>query len=236
MELQVKKQSLIYLLLIFFSMFVSCSDDIPKINRITSKEDLPTISIDIFKSSLTENGLLKGMLKAKRLEQYEEVLEPNIKFPKGISIVFFDEKGVLESSLTANYAIYYTKKETWEAIGNVVFTNISGQVLKTEHLYGDEKQQKIYTDEFVQITSANGNIIKGAAGFESNSSFTIYKFIDVSGRIAIQDEFGSEADTIPQAATPKIEKEHKPKKKIKKHNFPQNPRNKIKNKDSINVK
>ncbi len=177
-------------------MLLSCSDDIPKIRRITSLGDLPTVAIDGYKTNYTENGLIKGKLKAKRLERYEDDVEPNIKFPEGISIVFFDETGALESSMTAKYAIYYTKKETWEAIGNVVYSNISGDVLRTEHLYGDKKQQKIYTDKFVKITSANGNVVNGANGFESNTEFTIYKFFNVRGKIAVQEEFGSETDTI----------------------------------------
>ena len=196
------------------TILFSCSDDIPKINRITSKEDLPSVSVDIFVATLTENGLIKGKLKARRLEKYEDVMEPNIKFPKGISIVFYDEFGTLKSSLTADSAILYNKKEAWEAVGNVVFTNIEGQVLRTEHLYGDEKQQRIYTDEFVQITSSDGNIIKGAAGFESNSSFTIYEFLDVSGQIAIKDNPDSEN---------KDDSESKINNKIKKHHIPEKP-------------
>ncbi len=236
MEIHIKKQSFLFVLIIFINILVSCSNDIPKINRITSKEDLPTISIDIYEASLTENGLIKGKLKAKRLEQYEDQIEPNTKFPKGISIVFFDKEGTLESSLTADSAILYTKLETWEAIGNVVFTNISGQVLKTNHLYGDEKQQKIYTDEFVQITSSDGNIIKGASGFESNSSFTIYKFIDVSGRIAIEDKLESETDFVPQSSASDRRKTDDLKSKTKKHNIPKKPINKKKFKDAIKVK
>ena len=190
-------KSIVLLFSIVITMLFACSNDIPKINRITSKEDLPTIAVDQFKSTFTENGLIKGKLKAKRLEQYEDVIEPYTKFPKGISIVFFDEKGNIESSMTANMALYYTKKETWEAIGNVVFSNIQGNVLRTEHLYGDEKAHKIYTDQYVRITRTNGTVVEGKSGFESNSDFTIYKFIDVSGKIALKDEFQSEADSIP---------------------------------------
>ncbi len=188
-----------YILLLFASfILIACSDELPKINRITSKEDLPSVAIDNIESSFTEEGRLKGILKAKRMEVYDDVVEPYTKFPKGISIVFFDKNGNLESSMTAKYAIYYDKKQTWEAIGDVVMSNIKGDVLKTNHLYGDEKKQKIYTDELVRITKSNGSVIVADSGFESNSSFTIYKFIDVSGRIAVKDEFESTADTIPQ--------------------------------------
>ena len=185
---------------IFFIIFIlfSCSDELPKINRISSKEDLPTITVENLKSTFSEDGRIKGILKAKRMEVYDDVVEPHTKFPEGISIVFFDKEGNLESSMTAKYAIYYDEKQTWEAIGNVVLSNIKGDVLKTEHLYGDEKNKKIYTDQLVRITKANGSIIVADSGFESNTSFTIYKFIDVSGRIAVKNEFSATQDTVPE--------------------------------------
>ncbi|OQY00112.1 MAG: LPS export ABC transporter periplasmic protein LptC [Bacteroidetes bacterium 4572_117] len=190
------KQFLFFVFIFFLNTLVSCSDEIPKINRITSKEDLPTVAIDEFKTTLTENGKVTGKMKAKRLEQFNKVVEPHMKFPKGISVVTYDNTGVTKSSMTANYFVYYNKKETWEAVGNVVFSNINGDILMTDHLYGDEKENKIYTDEYVEIKNANGNIIRSNSGFESNSSFTIYKFVDVSGQIMVQEEFASETDTI----------------------------------------
>jgi len=190
------------LLLLLLLTVISCSDELPKINRITSKEDLPTIAVDNIKSTFSEDGKIKGILKAKRMEVYDDVVEPHTKFPKGINIIFFDKNGEIESSMTAKYAIYYDQKQTWEAIGNVILSNIKGDVLHTEHLYGDEKNKKIYTDELVRITKSNGSVIVADQGFESNTSFTIYKFIDVSGKIAVKNEFSSTQDTVPTPNKP----------------------------------
>ena len=196
------KRSIVMLIVSATAMLFSCSDDIPIVKRITSKEDLPTISVENLKSSHTENGIIKGKLITPLLNNYDGIEEPYMKFPKGIKIVMFDKKGKKESSIRANYAIYHSKKLLWEAAGNVIMTNVNGDILKTEKLFGNEKEKKIYTNEIVNITKSDGTIINGAKGFESNTSFTIYKFFDVSGKIFIHDEVeGIETEDVKKKKT-----------------------------------
>lgn len=189
-----KKLRTFLLLTGIISTFLSCTDKIPMVNRINSKEELPTITIDNLKSTYTENGKIKGKLQAQLAEQFEGIVEPYVDFKKGISIVLYNAENKIETSMIADRAIYYQSKKTWEAIGNVVISNINGDILRTEKLYGDEKEKKIFTDEPVQITKSDGTLINGKAGFESNTEFTIYKFIDVSGKIFFREEFNAEDD------------------------------------------
>ena len=206
-------KSIVVLIILISAMLFSCSDEIPVVKRINSKEDLPSISIENLKSSYTENGMIKAKLITPLLNNYDEIEEPYIKFPKGINILMFDKQGKIESSISANHAIYKTKVRLWEATGNVVLKNTSGDTLRTEKLYGNENEGKIYTDKFVSIIKSDGTLIKGAKGFESNTKFTIYKFFDISGKIFIHDN--DEADTTvnvvqPQKIKPKkIEEKEK---------------------------
>jgi len=171
----------------------SCSDlPVVKLN-IISKDDLPTVAVENLESTYTEEGKTKGKLQATLMQQYDGIVEPYFDFPKGISIILFDKEGKIESSLASNRFIYYESKKTWEAIGNVVITNINGNVFKTEKLYGNEKENKIFTDLFVKVTKADGTIINGGKGFESNTGFTIYKFIDVDGRITYNDDISADS-------------------------------------------
>jgi len=183
---------------ITITMFFSCNEPLPIKNLIISKDDLPTVEVENFQSNYTEEGRMKMKLMALLAQQYDGIVEPYIDFPKGVSIMMYNVEGKMETTLTANKAIYYQSKQSWEAIGNVVISNINGDVLQTQKLYGDAKADKIFTDKFVQITKLDGTIIKGGKGFESNAAFTIYQFVDVSGRIAFSDGFSDESgDTIP---------------------------------------
>jgi len=179
--------------IILFSVF-SCQDEIPMVNRISSKDELPTISIQNLKTTYTEEGKTVGKLQAQLAEQFDGIVEPYVEFKKGISIVLYDDENKIKTSMTANKAVYYQNKKTWEATGNVVISNIDGDVLRTEKLYGDDKEKKIFTNQFVQITKSDGTLVKGKSGFESNSDFTIYQFLDVSGNIFFREEFTSDND------------------------------------------
>ena len=170
-------------------ILVSCENAIPITNTITSKEDLPSLAIENMNSSYSENAALKGKLIARIMEKYDGAGNPYIKFRQGIYVEFYDENEQIESSLRADYAIYYEKKQLWEATGNVILTNVNGDSLFTEQLFGDEIAEKIYSKQLVTIINADSTTIRGTAGFESNTSFTIYKFINVSGKVNLHEEF-----------------------------------------------
>jgi LPS export ABC transporter protein LptC len=184
----------IILLVLTVTISFACSDTLPVKKGIISKDDLPSVSIKNLKTSYTEQGKIKAKIQAELLQKFDDIIEPYWDFPKGINVLLFNEKDIIETSLSAKRAIYYQSKETWEAIGNVVISNINGDILQTEKLYGDQKEKKIFTDQFVKITKADGTVIKGEKGFESNTEFTIYQFIDVSGKITFKEEFESVAE------------------------------------------
>ena len=72
-----------------------------------------------------------------------------------------------------------------EAKGDVVFINEVGEKLNTEHLIWNQKEERIYSEEFVKITTAD-EIIWGE-GFESNQSFTNFKIKHIKGTILVED-------------------------------------------------
>jgi LPS export ABC transporter protein LptC len=175
-------------------IFFSCSKPPLLKNKIISKDDLPTLTVENLVRNVTENGKMRGKIQAPIARKFDGIVEPYWDFPKGISILVFKD-GNIETSATADTAIYYESKGTWEASGNVVVSNIKGEVLQTQKLYGKYRENKIYTDRLVKISQADGTFTISKKGFESNSEFTIYQFVDVSGKIAFQDEVTN--DTVP---------------------------------------
>lgn len=213
----IKKNFKSIALLIFISaaMLFACSEELPVLNTFDNAEEIPTVTMENMKTTYTENGKIKGKLQANLVKSYDAALEPYIDFPNGISLVLYSEENTIETSMTANKAVYFQTKKTWEATGNVVISNIHGDVLKTQKLFGDDNDKKIFTTEPVQITKSDGTLINGKGGFESNVEFTIYQFIDVSGRIIFKDEFNNEEDTIITTKQP--QKQEKTFKKLPKN-------------------
>ncbi|HIA06158.1 MAG TPA: LPS export ABC transporter periplasmic protein LptC [Flavobacteriales bacterium] len=132
----------------------------------------------------SDSAILKARLTAPKMEHYLEK-EPYVELTEGINLVFYSEDGEITSHLTANYAINYERQDRMEAKGDVVFINEVGEKLNTEHLIWNQKEERIYSEEFVKITTAD-EIIWGE-GFESNQSFTNFKIKHIKGTILVED-------------------------------------------------
>lgn len=181
-------KSTILIILLSVVVLFSCSEVIPVINRFENQDEIPTITATNVEMSYTEKGYLRGVLTAKVFQTFDREEQAHTNFPEGIKIVLYNKDHHVETDMIADSAIYYQDKRNWEAMGNVVIKNVNGTILETEKLYGDEKEKKIFTDQFVKITKTDGTTIIGKNGFVSNTEFTIYKFMDVRGKIFFNEE------------------------------------------------
>lgn len=182
-----KNKAILFLILIIITS--SCSDKLEQMGYIVKNEELPDITVKELFAKYNTNSKLKATVSAPITKKYDQIDQPYLEFPKGVHVIFYNDSIKKESELTAEYAIYYEKKQLWEARKNVVVTNEKGSMLKTEQLFGDEKQQKIFSVKKVTIIEPDSTVIQGKKGFESNTSFTIYKFLDVNGIIQLKEEY-----------------------------------------------
>ena len=124
-------------------------------------EDTPTQVVNDMFVVQTENGNMKMRAEAPRMEKYSkgDTLDYEL-FPEGFFVYGYDEQGRLETEIVADNARhmkYDDKRETWEAFGNVVVKNLINQeVMETDTLYWDQKNEKIYTHCYVRMYSPDG--------------------------------------------------------------------------------
>jgi LPS export ABC transporter protein LptC len=102
-----------------------------------------------------------------------------------VHVTFIGVDNKPETEMTAGYAVSYEGKGKMEARINVVVVNNKGETLKTQHLIWEEKTKKIYTHEFVTITTKE-EILYGD-GLESNQEFTKYRIKNIKGTIAVKE-------------------------------------------------
>jgi len=206
------------ILIIFLSSFLfSCKTDLEKIRALSNKEELPDVIVENLNAVYSLNGNTQVNLVTPKAYKYTSETKQYTQFPDGLNLKFYDNNLNLHTSLVANYGIYYEKKRFARATGNVILTNINGSVLKTEELFIDENEEKIYSVVPVNIKDKDGFEITGDGGFESNLEFTIYRFTDVSGVKIIEDN--EDNDFFSNSKDDKIETKEKPKKKLKRHNI-----------------
>ena len=121
---------------------------------------MPVQTADNVVSVQTQNGQIQMRMEAPLMERYENDTLSRQIFPKGFAVYGYIEGGLLETSITAKNAIhlkYSDGRESWEAFGDVVVKNlIKKEVMETDTLYWDQKNEKIYTDCYVKMYSPDG--------------------------------------------------------------------------------
>ena len=163
---------------------VGCENDKNEISKITTIERHPLESIRNLETIYSDSGIIKVKVNAPLLNKYTT---PKVitELPKGLLISFYDYHLKVVSELSAKYAIHFEAERKWEARKDVVVINKKGEQLNTERLVWDEQTEKITSDKFVKITTAE-EIIYGD-GFEADQNFTSYKIFKVKGHITVKE-------------------------------------------------
>ena len=162
----------------------SCKNNIEEVNKIARRNNEPTEiarNITIYHS---DSGRVTMEMKAPVIYTYAG-FNPRKVLPSGLHVAFIGHDNKPETELTSGYAVSYEGKGKMEARINVVVVNNKGETLKTQHLIWEEKTKKIYTNEFVTITTKE-EILFGD-GLESNQEFTKYRIKNIKGTIAVKE-------------------------------------------------
>ncbi len=137
----------------------SCKGKLGEAEKLNLKETPTQVVNDMFMQQ-TKNGMVQMRAEAPRMEKYERDSLNFELFPEGFFVYGFDETGRLETEIVADNArhvSYEDGRETWEAFGNVVVKNLINQeVMETDTLYWDQKNERIYTHCYVRMYSPDG--------------------------------------------------------------------------------
>lgn len=174
-----------YLFFLFSVLLVSCSKDAEKLKKVKSINANPGVerATDVV-LTYTDSGFLKAKVISPLMERYPQKTEPYMEMKKGVKGKFYNRSGKVESSLRANYAISYEVRKIIEVRNNVHVVNSIGEELETEKLIWDQRQEKIYTDNFIKIKTAD-EILYGT-GFESDQNFTRYRIKNLQGTLSVK--------------------------------------------------
>ena len=183
---KVEAQWRLYLFLFALACtFTSCVNDLEEVKAVTETELLPVEVADTIQIIYSDSARLKVILEANHLERFLGE-SPYLEMTQGVHVRFYNNLGLVESELRSNYAVSYENTDVMEAKEDVVVVNKKGETLNTEHLTWEKKTEKIYTEEFVKITTED-EVIFGH-GFESNQDFTKYRIKKIKGTIKLKED------------------------------------------------
>lgn len=173
-----------FYILLIIALSVSCSnkkEDIEKAEKQKfSKEEFGR-EIEIL---ITKKGKANVKIVAPKVVRNYSGKTYN-EFPEGMQLFVYNEKGEIESTLSAKYGKMGDRSSELLAKDSVVVTNKTGEVLNTEELIWDKKKSKIKTTGFVKIQTKD-EIIYGD-GFESNEDFTEYQITNIHGIVKVKE-------------------------------------------------
>jgi LPS export ABC transporter protein LptC len=161
----------------------SCKNKQADIDNLYAKKLGVEEAINV-KVNYTSGGRPKAVLTSPLMLRVQDSI-PYLEFPKTLKVLFYNEAGIQESTLTGLYAKY---KETDEIVlirDSVQIRNINGDTLYCDEIFWNRNRtnKEFYTDKPVRIRTRT-HIINGI-GMEARQDFKEYKVLKPTGIIKV---------------------------------------------------
>lgn len=156
------------------------------ISAITPDESHPTETARNIEVLYSDSGKIIIQLTAPLLKRFAEE-EAYMEFPEGLQLNFFDSLMNVKTTLTAQYGISWEKTKIMEVKYDVVVNDFEkDEILNTEHLIWDQREQRIYSDVFVKRTTPDG-VLYGD-GFDADENLSEYILRNPRGVFTIEED------------------------------------------------
>ncbi len=161
-------------------IFAGCESSFKDIQKINFSEFTPSGEADDFNLKYTDSGRITSVLVSPKMLDYATVEFPFTEFPKGINVTFYDKNGK-KTFVRSDYAVTYKGTDVIDLQGKVKIWNETGQVMETEQLYFDQKNQWFYTEHKFKFTDPKG--ISYGQGIDFSKDFKIVNSQKITGEI-----------------------------------------------------
>lgn len=125
----------------------------------------------------SDSARVKAILWAGHIARY--AVQRYTLLTDSVRVDFFDADQHHTSLLTAKQGRVNDATQDFLAHGNVVVVSDSGTTLKTDSLFWNNSNRRIYTQAFVDIVSPTEHIM--GQGMESDQNLKNYKIFHVTG-------------------------------------------------------
>ena len=173
--MNIKPQKII-LLLILALFLSSCEKKLEPPKTDINSLDIPDQESWDSNVSFSDSGNVVAILNAGYMGHFAG--KGYIKIDSGAQVDFF-RSGEIVSTLTGKHGLVLDSTKDIIIEDSVVVVNKEGSILKTEKLFWNNKEQKVYSEEFVSIKTPTEDI--QGIGFESDQNLQNYKIYKVTG-------------------------------------------------------
>lgn len=164
----------------FTVILLSCESNFKEVQKMSLAEFKPSGEADTINLKYTDSGKIQAVLKSPRMLDYATVEYPFTEFPKGIDLTLFDKNGK-KTFVKSNFAVSYKGTDIIDLRGKVTISNENGEMLETEQLYYDQKNEWFYTEKRFKFTSPKG--VSFGEGIDFSKDFKKVNSQKISGEV-----------------------------------------------------
>ena len=143
-------------------------------------EFTPSGDADSINLKYTDSGRITANLISPKMLDYATVAYPFTEFPNGMHLTLFDKNGK-QTYIVAKYAISHKTTNIIDLQGNVKISNQNGELLETEQLYYDQKNEWFFTEKKFKFTSPKG--VSYGEGIDFSKDFKKVNSQKISGQV-----------------------------------------------------
>jgi lipopolysaccharide export system protein LptC len=166
------------------TLFFGCESNFKEVQKINFSEFVPGSDADTVDIKYTDSGRITGVLKSRKMLDYSNLDFPFTEFPIGIDVTLYD-KNQKRTFIKANYAVSYKQTGIIDLQGKVKITSETGQMLETEQLYFDQKNEWFYTERKFKLTDAKG--VSHGQGIDFSKDFKVIHSQRITGELEAEE-------------------------------------------------
>ena len=179
------RNSIPYIVAILFCFFeIGCESNFRDVQKMGFAEFSPSGDADGINLKYTDSGRITANLISPKMLDYATVEYPFTEFPKGIHLTLFD-KNNKQTFISANYAVSHKTTNIIDLQGKVKIASQNGEILETDQMYYDQKNEWFFTEKKFKFTSSKG--VSFGEGIDFSKDFKKVNSKKISGQIQSND-------------------------------------------------
>lgn len=176
-----KKNAILYLVTVLVvTLILGCESNFKEVQKSNLSDFVPSGEAEKINLKYTDSGRITAILVSPLMKEYGNVDFPFTDFPKGIDVTLYD-KNKKRTVILADYATSYKITNIIDLVGNVKITSQDGQILETDQLYFDQKNEWFFTEKSFKFTDAKG--VSNGQGIDFSKDFKVINSQKISGEI-----------------------------------------------------
>ena len=166
--------------ILFCFTIIACESNFRDVQKMGFAEFSPSGDADGINLKYTDSGRITANLVSPKMLDYATVEYPFTEFPKGIHLTLYDKNGK-QTYIDAKYAVSHKATNLIDLQDNVKISNQNGELLETEQLYYDQKNEWFFTEKKFKFTSPKG--VSYGEGIDFSKDFKKVNSQKISGEV-----------------------------------------------------